>query len=174
MPHKKGAFKLPSKPKRPTKPSEYRRKWQGTLETTPSGLTVKMRFIDPLEYYLLFVDPEKVREYEFKSAQEIEAEVRDKISSIKPEEIMEKLLTTIVEEPRIVRGEPKSENEIGIDEIKPLDRRALLAAALNHIGLIGRSSELRKFRGLQPTEAPDKRVSREVPSTPERPSGSTA
>ena len=135
-------------PKGPTKPDEYRERWQPTLEQGPSGLTVLMGWLDPLEYLLLYIDEEKVTEYEQKAWTDVDEAARKKIAE---DEVQAQitLLSTIIKEPKVVDGPAKNQDELSFQEIRPLDRRFLLRRAQEHIGLAGREAELTKFRVLQ-------------------------
>jgi len=131
----------------PTKPDEYRKKWQPTVEKTPSGLTVLMGWLDPLEYLLLYIDEEKVTEYEQKAWKDLDKAAKQKIEEDEVKAQI-KLLSTIIKEPKIVEGKA-GPGELSFQEIRALDRRVLLRKAQQHIGLAGREAELTKFRMLQ-------------------------
>lgn len=134
----------------PTKPDDYRKKWEPILEKTPSGLTVLMGWLDPLEYLLLYVDDEKVAEYERNLAASNKELTKEAKQKIEEDEVKAqiKLLSTIIKDPKIVDGKA-GPGELSFQEIRPVDRRFLLRKAQQHIGLAGREALLTKFRRKQ-------------------------
>jgi len=142
---------------------EYRKLWQPEEVVCPSGLKVEMAYLDPLEHLLLYIDEDKVAEYERRSLEEI---AKESEKSVKEDErkAQIKLLSNIVVKPKIVEGKPNNSDELGFDEIKISDRRFLVSHAMNHVGFAGRASELRKFRGLLKAKGSRRPSGGEVPS----------
>jgi len=150
---------------------EYRKLWQPEEVVCPSGLKVEMAYLDPLEHLLLYIDEDKVAEYERRSLEEI---AKESEKSVKQDErkAQIKLLSNIVVKPKIVEGKPNNSDELGFDEIKISDRRFLVSHAMNHVGFSGRASELRKFRGLLKAKGGRGPRSGKVRSKTEQPAGS--
>jgi len=142
---------------------DYRKLWEPEEVVCPSGLKVDMAYLDPLEHLLLYIDEDKVAEYERRSLEEI---AKESAKAVKEDErkAQIKLLSNIVVKPRIVEGKPNNSDELGFDELKISDRRFLVNHAINHVGFAGRASELRKFRGLLKAKESRRRSGGEVPS----------